>query len=220
MEIRDEKGSENVVADHLSWLELMPSQAMVAPPRRWLAMVISYPSSRLFLMNNSSLHMHGEEPWYADIGNYLAKVKHYFWEEPYLFKHCPDQIIRGCVPKSEQQSILKFIHELNCGGHFGGKKTAFKVLQSRFLWLTLFKDACNFVAHCDRYQIYGNISKRSEMPLTSNLVVVLFNVWGIDFMGPSPSSYGYNYILVTIDYVPKWIEAIVTKTNDSKIVMG
>ncbi|VVA26887.1 PREDICTED: LOW QUALITY PROTEIN [Prunus dulcis] len=70
------------------------------------------------------------------------------------------------------------------------------------------------------YQIYGNISKRSEMPLTSKMVVVLFNVWGIDFMAPSPSSYGYDYILVAIDYVPKWIEAIVTKTNDSKIVMG
>ena len=58
------------------------------------------------------------------------------------------------------------------------------------------------------------------MPLTSKMVVVLFNVWGIDFMAPSPSSYGYDYILVAIDYVPKWIEAIVTKTNDSKIVMG
>ncbi|XP_010681477.2 uncharacterized protein LOC104896424 [Beta vulgaris subsp. vulgaris] len=43
-----------------------------------------------------------------------------------------------------------------------------------------------------------------------------FDVWGIDFMGPSPSSCGNRYILVTVDYVTKWVEVVASITNDSK----
>jgi galactitol-specific phosphotransferase system IIC component len=46
------------------------------------------------------------------------------------------------------------------------------------------------------------------MPLTSNLQIDIFNVWGIDFMGPFPNSEGYEYILVAIDYVSKWVKAL------------
>lgn len=57
------------------------------------------------------------------------------------------------------------------------------------------------------------------MPLNPILVVEIFDVWGIDFMGPFPSSFGNEYILVAVDYVSKWIEAIATRTNDHKVVM-
>eukprot|EP00257_Ricinus_communis_P016083 XP_015574138.1 uncharacterized protein LOC8258047 [Ricinus communis] len=69
-----------------------------------------------------------------------------------------------------------------------------------------------------RCQRSGNISKRTETPQTFNLVVELFNVWGIDFMRPFSPSHGYEYILVIVDYVSKWVEAIATQTNDAKIV--
>ncbi|CAL9000991.1 unnamed protein product [Prunus brigantina] len=147
-------------------------------------------------------------------------VKHYMWDEPYLFKYCPDQIIRRCVPESEQQSILTFGHALACGGHFGAKKTALKVLQSGFFWPTLFKDAFDFCSKCDRCRKMGSISRRNEMPLNNILVVELFDVWGIDFMGPFPSSFGYIYILVAVDYVSKWVEATATRTNDHKVVLN
>jgi len=49
--------------------------------------------------------------------------------------------------------------------------------------------------------------------------VELFDVWGIDFMGPFPSSFNNQYILVAVDYVSKWVEAIPTQTNDSQVVM-
>ena len=65
----------------------------------------------------------------------------------------------------------------------------------------------------------GNISHRNQMPLNNILIVELFDVWGIDFMGPFPSSFGYTYILVAVDYVSKWVEAIPTKTNDHKVVL-
>ena len=57
------------------------------------------------------------------------------------------------------------------------------------------------------------------MPLKNILEVELFDVWGIDFMGPFPSSFGNQYILVAVDYVSKWVEAIATTTNDAKVVL-
>ncbi|XP_074290903.1 uncharacterized protein LOC141617628 [Silene latifolia] len=51
----------------------------------------------------------------------------------------------------------------------------------------------------------GNISKRHEMPQNGILEVEIFNVWGIDYQGPFPSSQGNKYILVAVDYVSKVI---------------
>ena len=65
----------------------------------------------------------------------------------------------------------------------------------------------------------GNISKCHELPLTSILEVKIFDVWGIDFMRPFLSSYGNQYILVGVDYVSKWAEALATPTNDAKVVL-
>ena len=47
------------------------------------------------------------------------------------------------------------------------------------------------------------VSRKNEMPLTNILEIELFNVWGIDFMGPFPSSYANHFILVVVDYVSK-----------------
>ena len=57
------------------------------------------------------------------------------------------------------------------------------------------------------------------MPLTPILIIEIFDCWGIDFMGPFPSSCGYLYILLSVDYVSKWVEAIPTRTNDHKVVL-
>ncbi|CAN6440892.1 unnamed protein product [Victoria cruziana] len=65
----------------------------------------------------------------------------------------------------------------------------------------------------------GNISRRDSMPMTPMLVVDVFDVWGIDFMGPFPPSFGHLYILVAVDYVLKWVEAVATRTNDHKVVL-
>jgi hypothetical protein len=44
-------------------------------------------------------------------------------------------------------------------------------------------------------------------------------MWGIDFMEPFPNSFGYLYILVVVDYVSKWVEAVACKTNDHRVVV-
>ncbi|KAK8670040.1 hypothetical protein V6N13_104806 [Hibiscus sabdariffa] len=127
-------------------------------------------------------------------------AKDYFCDEPYLFKQCADQIIRRCIPEDEQQQILEQCHSTPYGGHFGGNRTAAKVLQSGLYWPTLHRDAQLFYQQCERCQRTGNISKRNEMPLQNILEVELFDVWGIDFMGPFPSSFGKLYILLVVDY--------------------
>ncbi|CAN0918977.1 Gag-Pol polyprotein [Linum grandiflorum] len=58
------------------------------------------------------------------------------------------------------------------------------------------------------------------MPQTGIMEVELFDVWGIDFMGPFPPSYSNKYILVAVDYVSKWVEVVALPTNDSKVVVN
>ena len=222
VEIKDKKGTENLVADHLSRLE---------GARDDFPMNDEFPDEKLFSIEDKRA-----VPWFADFVNYLvAKVvppefnyqqkkrffthlKHYYWEEPILYRHYADQVIRRCVPEDEMHSILNHCHTLPCGGHFGGQRTAAKVLQSGFYWPTLFKDAHQFVSTCDKCQRMGNISKKDEPPMHPILEVELFDLWGIDFMGPFPASYSNLYILLAVDYVSKWVEAIPTRTNDAKVV--
>ncbi|CAN6561349.1 unnamed protein product [Malus baccata var. baccata] len=142
---------------------------------KFIALQESFPDEQLLAITH-------QVPWYADIANYLASgeipsefsyqqrkkflstVKHYFWDEPYLFKHFQDQIIRRCVPLEEQESILKFAHHYACGGHFGPRRTSAKILQSGFFWPSLFKDAYLCCQACDKCQRVGNLSQRNEMP--------------------------------------------------------
>ncbi|KAJ0586830.1 putative nucleotidyltransferase, Ribonuclease H [Helianthus annuus] len=223
LEIRDKKGCENVVADHLSRIPLEgvddPSEINERFPDEHLLAVSTYVA-----------------PWYAHYVNYLAKgampnhwtrkrrqqflsqVKQYIWDEPDLFKIGADQVIRRCVPETEVLEILIHAHSSACGGHFSGNKTGYRVLSSGFYWPTIFKDSCEYARNCINCQRMGSISKRDEMPLNPILVVEVFDVWGIDFMGPFPNSNGFLYILVAVDYVSKWIEAIATRTNDHSVV--
>lgn len=156
---------------------------------------------------------------YQQKKKFFSDVKNYFWEEPFLFKVCADQIIRRCVPDEEKANILHHCHDGETCGHFGATKTAAKILQSGFYWPTLFKDAYSYVASCDRCQRTGNISRKNEMPLNNIIVCELFDVWGIDFMGPFTPSYGNLYILVAVKYVSKWVEAVALPTNNAKVVV-
>ncbi|XP_071933957.1 uncharacterized protein [Coffea arabica] len=123
VEIKDKKGSENLVADHLSRLEYIPIKDQVPIQE-------NFQDEFVLALRNS--------PWYADFANYL---------------------VSGEIQKGfNYHQKKKFLHDL-------------------------------------------------------------FDVWGIDFMGPFSSSFNNKYILVAVDYVSKWVEAIASPTNDSKIVL-
>jgi len=223
LEIRDKKGTENVLADHLSRMSDLK--------REELPLDDSFSDERLIAS------VKNVAPWYVDFVNYLAAgvlppdmdyqrkkkffndLKQYYWEEPLLFKRGANGIFRRCIPEEEVESVLTHCHASPYGGHTSTSKIAYKILQAGLYWPNIFKDVHAFVARCDQCQRTGNISKRHEMPLKNILEVEIFDVWGIDFMGPFPSSMGNQYILVAVDYVSKWIEAIASPTNDTRVVI-
>ncbi|GKB09198.1 reverse transcriptase domain-containing protein [Tanacetum coccineum] len=144
--------------------------------------------------------------WFADFANYHAgnfivkgmssqqknkffkDVKHYFWDDPYLFKICADQVIQRCVHGQEAIDILKACHNGPTGGHHGPNYTAKKVFDSGFYWPTIYRDAHDLVKSCDSCQRHGKISQKDEMPQNAIQVCEFCDVWGINFMGPFPSS--------------------------------
>jgi transposase InsO family protein len=65
-----------------------------------------------------------------------------------------------------------------------------------------------YVASCPECQRTGIIAQRNSMPLQYNLQIDRFDVWGIDLMGHFKNSFGFEYNLVMVDYVSKWVEAI------------
>ncbi|GJV52217.1 reverse transcriptase domain-containing protein, partial [Tanacetum coccineum] len=135
VEIRDKKGAENLAADHLSILENPqsdPEKTEITEtfPLETLGMVTFCGASNI--------------PWFADIANYHAgnfivkgmssqqkkkffkDVKHYFWDDPYLFRICADQVIRRCIYGQEAVDILTAYHNGPTGGHHGATYTAKK----------------------------------------------------------------------------------------------
>ncbi|XP_074293501.1 uncharacterized protein LOC141620561 [Silene latifolia] len=203
MKIRDKKGVENVVADHLSRL-LNENVKDGLPINDYL------PDDHLLALSLV------EVPWYADYVNYLTSgvilygydshktkkffydIRQYYWEDPCFYKTCVNGMIRRCVPEDEFQSIISHCHDLPCGGH-----ARMLLLMSRVV---------------TGVKRNGNISRRNEMPQNFILEIQVFDVWGIDFQGPYPSSYGNKYILMAVDYVSKWVEAITSPTDDARVV--
>jgi len=119
-------------------------------------------------------------PWFANFVNFRAlgylqahwstqdkrkffnEAKNFYWDGPYLFKYCPDQIFQRCIPDNEISSVIKFYHSEACGDHFSSKKTTAKILQCGFYWPTMFKDThafCKTCENCQKVDIGQKISR-------------------------------------------------------------
>ncbi|XP_076929392.1 uncharacterized protein LOC143593754 [Bidens hawaiensis] len=178
IEIRDKKGAENVVVDHLSCLEDPNIEEI-----REDAIGDKYPHESLMMVRvrferEPVLYVSAEEeglPWFSNIANYLADgvvvkgmsyqhrrkfftyTSHYIWDAPYLFHVGVDRVLRRCVSREEGRENLRHCHEGLSGGHHGSSSTARKILDSGFYWPSIFKDSHEFVKRCDACQRTGNI---------------------------------------------------------------
>ncbi|GJV44481.1 reverse transcriptase domain-containing protein [Tanacetum coccineum] len=221
----DTKGAENYAADHLSRLE-NPYENIFDPKE----ITETFPLETLSVLTSKDQ----STPWFADFANYHAgkfikkgmstqeknkffkDVKHYFWDDPFLFKTCADQIIRRCVDGKEAFEILEACHSGPTGGHYGANFTAKKIFDAGFYWPTIYKDAYEFVKTCDACQKQGKISQRDEMPQNAIQVCEIFDLWGIDFMGPFPSSreamFSFDFLdvccLVYCEFLLRLVEGI------------
>nr|GFA05942.1 reverse transcriptase domain-containing protein [Tanacetum cinerariifolium] len=224
----DTRGVENYAADHLSRLE-NPYKNIFDPKE----INETFPVESL----NKVAHKDPSTPWFADLANYHAgnfiikgmtsqqkkkffkDARHYFWDIPYLFRTCTDQIIRRCVAGKEVIDILNACHSGPTGGHYEANYTAKKVFDLGFYWPSIYKDAFELVKHCNSCQRQGKVSQKDEMPHNFIQICEIFDVQGIDFMGLFPSSKGNKYILVVVDYLSKWVEAKALPTNDAQVVV-
>nr|GEU61487.1 transposon Ty3-I Gag-Pol polyprotein [Tanacetum cinerariifolium] len=138
-----------------------------------------------------------EKPHQGDVSQqknkFFKDVTHYFWDDPFLFKICADQVIRRCVHGQEAVDILKACHNGPIGGHHEPNYTAKKVFDSGFYWPTIYRDAHDLIKSCDACQRQGKLSQRNEMPQNAIQVCEIFDVWGINFMGPFLSSRGNKF---------------------------
>ena len=89
---------------------------------------------------------------------------------------------------------------------------------AKWVLLAHFVQRCLWILQdVPKMQMVGRIWKRDVMPFNPILKIELFDVWGIDFMGPFPNSFGNQYILVAMDYVSKWVEPFLVKLMITKL---
>ncbi|GJX89134.1 reverse transcriptase domain-containing protein [Tanacetum coccineum] len=196
--ITDIKGSENLAADHLSRLEYPHKDVLENKDINE-----NFPLETLGKISS------GSTPWFADYanfheGNFIIKglitqqkkkffkdVKHYFWDDPFLFRICKDKIIRRCVHGQEANDILKACHEGPTGGHHSANLIARKVFDAGLFWPTIYRDAHTRIKSYDMCQRQGKISQRNEMPQNAIQVYKIFD----------------------------WVEAKALSTNDARVVV-
>ncbi|GJT90695.1 reverse transcriptase domain-containing protein [Tanacetum coccineum] len=203
--ITDIKGTENLVADHLSRLE-NPHKDVLE----------NKDINENFPLENLGVISSGSTPWFVDIANFhsciyqprdvrltkkkilnsLRTFKHYFWDDPYLYRFVArSNHSTVCAMAKKPLISSELVHNKPSRGPYGANLS----LQEK--------------------SEQGKISQIDEMPQNAIQVCEIFDVWGIDFMGPFLSLRGNKYILVAVDYLSEWVEAKALPTNDARVVV-
>jgi len=148
LEIKDKKGVENTVADHLSCMQVTNLQE---------------PPINDFLRDDMLLKVTDSTTWYANIVNFMVsgyvppgenkkmlifECHRHLWDDPYMYKVCMDGLLRRCIPAAEALQIIEKCHTAAYGGHYGAFRTQGKIWQSGFFWPTMYDDTREYIQRC------------------------------------------------------------------------
>ena len=168
-----------------------------------------------------------EKSWFYDIKKFIEERKYpdeatlkekyalrvlarnYASHDGVLYKRMLNGTQLRCLKKNEADEVMKEIHAGVCGSHMNGIILAKKIVQQGYYWMSMEKDCIQIVRQCHQCQIHGNLNHLPPTVLNNLSSLWPFAAWEIDIIGEIRlnASNGYKYIVVTIDYFSRWIEA-------------
>nr|GEV62344.1 reverse transcriptase domain-containing protein [Tanacetum cinerariifolium] len=206
--------AENLATDHLSRLENPHKGDLVE-----MEMNDNFPHESL---NMITLNNDNKPSWLADTENYLVgnvlirgmssqqkkkifkDIRHYFWDDPYLFRICADQIIRRCMDGKEAMDILEACHHGSTGGHYGPNYTAKKVFDSSFFWPTIYRDAHDMTnVNVKEKSHKGTKCPRILSRFVRSLTFGASTLWGCSRLYEGTSIYSWLSIMFPNGLKPK-----------------
>ncbi|CAA7035420.1 unnamed protein product [Microthlaspi erraticum] len=131
IEVVDKKGVENGVADHLSRMrveDMIPINDSMPEEQLMAIMILKESFDEKARLEEVKALRDENLPWYADIVNFMVSgevpssfdaykrkkffkdARHYYWDEPYLYKRGPDSIYRRCIAEEDVQGVLEHCH--------------------------------------------------------------------------------------------------------------
>ena len=126
-----------------------------------------------------------------------------------LYRRSLDGLLLLCLDNASTDRVMREVHAGVCSPHIGGHMLTRKIMRTGYFWLTMETDCCKFVQRCSECQMHRDLIHVTPSELHALTSPWPFSVWGIDIIEKiSPkSSSEHEYILVSIDYFTKWVEA-------------
>nr|GEY53625.1 reverse transcriptase domain-containing protein [Tanacetum cinerariifolium] len=136
------------------------------------------------------------------------KARQYELKEGVLYRRSFLTPWLRCVGPLQADYVMREIHEGSCSMHAGPRSVVAKAIRLGYYWPTMHKDARDMIRKCSDCQIHRPVTRHPQQPLTLITAPWPFYKWGIDIAGPFPEGPGkVKFLIVTMDYFTKWIEA-------------